>query len=82
MEAKKFGQWLELLKITLDHADGHGYMDNSELLCQNLELYKCLYFVFTNFVIKEITFSSPSHKHFRIFWNTHRKHQWIAIGID
>jgi len=42
MEAKKFGQWLELLKITLDHAAGHGYMDNSELLCQNLELYKCL----------------------------------------
>jgi hypothetical protein len=39
MGAKKFGQWLELLKIALDHADGNGYMDNSEFLCQNLELY-------------------------------------------
>jgi hypothetical protein len=68
MEAKKFGQWLELLKIVLAHADRHGYTDNSELLSQNLELYKWLYFVFTNFVIREITFSSPSRKHFRIFW--------------
>jgi hypothetical protein len=68
MEAKIFGQWLELLKIALAHSDGHGYMDNSELLCQNLELYKCLYFVFTNFIIREITISSPSLEHFRIFW--------------
>jgi hypothetical protein len=30
MEAKKFGQWLELLKIVLAHADRYGYMDNSD----------------------------------------------------
>jgi hypothetical protein len=68
MEAKKFGQWHELLKIALAQANGHGHMDNSELLCQNLELYKCLYFVFTNFIIREITVSSPSPEHFKIFW--------------
>jgi hypothetical protein len=35
MEAKKFGQWLELLKIAFVHADGHGYMDNSELVSKS-----------------------------------------------
>jgi hypothetical protein len=30
MKEKKFGQWLQLLKIALAHAHGHGYMDNIE----------------------------------------------------
>jgi hypothetical protein len=49
---------------------------SSGLLVEGGCLYKCLYFVFTDFVIREVkylTFSSLPHEHFRnfhfmIFW--------------